>query len=110
PPGCASWKSLDRSHSWTGRFPPSSTRHSPGWTNHMHAGHIMRIECVFGQWHNLSQTAMAMVIDAYQSGEMRTLFSGHQPCLLKAFDNHERLVKFHKRYKGNRIVVDWNIR
>lgn len=64
----------------------------------------MRVRCVCGDWHDLSTTALALVISAYQSGDMQRINKNgvESVCLSTAFTN-ARIAQFSARYPGNAI-------
>jgi hypothetical protein len=71
----------------------------------------MKIECTCGQWHDLSQTAIVVVVDAYQAGDLTRIahpwpLEVTSDCMLKAFDDAERINKIKQRYRGNQILID----
>lgn len=67
----------------------------------------MIIKCVCGKWHDLSPTAMAIVIAAFQEGDLHTVkrhdgVEIQTRCITEAFTD-ARIREFKERYKGNRI-------
>ena len=64
----------------------------------------MRIRCTCGNWHDLSITALALVVAAFQDGDVQTIgHEGIQPkCLEAAFAN-DRVARFTTLYPGNAI-------
>ncbi len=74
----------------------------------------MRIRCLgCGEWHDISQTGMAIVIAAFQDGDLTKVtktetsgFALSAQCMLVAFDDNERIHQFRQRYKGNQIKAD----
>lgn len=72
----------------------------------------MKIECTCGKWHEISATGLAIIIAAFQSGELtrvhgsQALVSLEPVCITTAFTDTERIASFHQRYKGNIISVD----
>lgn len=64
----------------------------------------MRVRCVCGDFHEVSPTGLALVIAAFQSGDMQTI--GHEGvqsvCLQTAFTN-ERIMQFTRMYPGKMI-------
>lgn len=65
----------------------------------------MKIRCV-DHWHQASATAMAIVIDAYQEGDLTSTRTHTVRCMRYAFTT-ERVRKFMRLYKGNDIIFDW---
>lgn len=68
----------------------------------------MKVRCAFDdQWHNLSPTALAIVVEAFQEGELQRI---HKPftistvCILEAL-TEERLEAFGRRYPGHTITA-----
>lgn len=67
-------------------------------------GHAMKIECVCGEWHDLSPTAMVVALRAYMEGEMQTVKRTVNPvCILQAFTK-DRVSDVASKYKGNAIT------
>lgn len=69
----------------------------------------MKIQCKCGQWHDISPTGLAIVVAAFQDGDLTHVHPGTEvatDCILRAFDDSARLAKFHKAYKGNIISVN----
>ena len=64
----------------------------------------MRIKCPCGKWHNASTTALAVIIDAFQQGDL-TRTGGEVLCFKEAFDP-DRVMEFHRRYRNNIISFD----
>lgn len=64
----------------------------------------MRIRCE-DHWHHLSPTAMAIVIEALQEGELIGSKSGKVQCISYAF-TPDRVRKFYRLYKGNIITFE----
>ena len=67
----------------------------------------MQVECVCGNFHDLSQTAMILVITAYQNGEMTTLRNGtvRVRCMMSAF-NEDTIKDIKKRYPRRLLVAE----
>lgn len=69
----------------------------------------MEIPCSSGHWHDLTPTAMAVVIQAFQDGDMQTIGKGGNLtplCLLDAFSDKERVKNAMRQHKNSTIVVD----
>lgn len=67
----------------------------------------MTIECVCGNWHALTPTALAVVIKAYQEGDMQTVATDgvQSVCMENAFSN-DRIAETQKRYPGRAITFE----
>lgn len=65
----------------------------------------MRIRCG-DHWHHLSPTAMAIVIEGFQEGDLISTRTHAPRCLRYAF-TEERVKQFQRTYKGNNISFDW---
>lgn len=64
----------------------------------------MKIECVCGEWHDLSPTAMVVALRAYMEGDMQTVKRTVNPvCILQAFTK-DRVADVATKYKGNAIT------
>lgn len=65
----------------------------------------MTIECECGNFHGLTPTAMALLIKAYQEGDMQTVGPGgvRGLCMADAFTD-ERVNDIGKRYPGRAVV------
>jgi hypothetical protein len=72
------------------------------------ARHGVKVECVCGKWHDVSPTALAVIVSAFMDGDMHTITSnGLAPiCLSEAFNNDERVNRFLRRYPKHVIVFD----
>lgn len=65
----------------------------------------MKIECACGKWHELSPTALVLVVRAFIEGDLQTVSPFIDPlCLMDAF-TPERVLDIRTRYKGNSITV-----
>ena len=62
----------------------------------------MRVRCTCGDFHDVSITALALIVDAFQQGDMQIIGKGGitPVCLEGAFTN-ERIARFVNRYPGN---------
>lgn len=65
----------------------------------------MRIKCG-DHWHQASPTALAIIIEAFQDGDLTFTKSSMPRCVRFAF-TAERLTRFKRLYKGNDIIFDW---
>lgn len=67
----------------------------------------MYIECVCGNYHNLSHVAMILVITAYQNGDMTLLKEGRVRvrCMLTAF-NDDTVADIRKKYPKRVLVAE----
>lgn len=68
----------------------------------------MKVPCSCGKWHELTQTDLAMVVDAFLSGDLQRV--GHNKritnlCILYA-GTPDRVHKFEGRYHNNVISID----
>lgn len=71
----------------------------------------MKVRCVAdGQWHDLSPTALAAVVEGFQEGDLQSvkvtggLLTVTSRCILEAL-TEERLEKFRTRYPGHKVTV-----
>ena len=66
----------------------------------------MKVECACGKWHELSPTALALVVRAFIEGDLQTVSPGliDPLCLLDAF-TPERVAEIRSKYKGNALTV-----
>ena len=64
----------------------------------------MKIACINGHWHDVSPTGLALVIKAFQEGDLQTVGTDgvNNECLLKAF-TEDRVKDFNRRYRGHVI-------
>lgn len=68
----------------------------------------MKVKCVCGNWHDISPTGLAIVIAAFQDGDLIHVntTSTHTECLVNAFRDTTRVREFKRRYKGNVVSID----
>jgi hypothetical protein len=64
------------------------------------------------QWHELTPTAMAIIIEAFQDGDLQHIYrptggglSVENLCILEGLTD-ERLEKFRTRYPGNTVKAE----
>lgn len=67
----------------------------------------MRIKCG-DHWHQVSPTGMAIIIRAYQDGDLTSTRTHSTRCVRFAFTT-ERVAEFMRLYKGNNILFDWKV-
>jgi hypothetical protein len=67
----------------------------------------MQLECVCGTFHDLSETAMILVITAYQNGKMTSMRNGRLRvrCMLTAFTD-EAIRDIKKKYPKRLLVAE----
>lgn len=68
---------------------------------------MMKIQCTCGNWHELSPTALVVVIRAFIDGDLQTVSGalGIAPiCITEAF-TPTRVAAIKDTYKGNSIRV-----
>jgi len=70
----------------------------------------MKLLCVCKKWHDVSPTAMAVVIEAFIDGDLQTVDMPKEGgikaiCMLNAF-TEERMVEFRRRYQKNAMKVN----
>lgn len=68
----------------------------------------MKVLCACDQeWHEMTPTMLAMVVDAFQQGELQIVGYGISPlCLKKAF-TEERTEEFVRKYPGRTVTPDY---
>lgn len=66
----------------------------------------MKVKCICGDWHEASPTALALIVSAYQDGDMQTIGKGgiRSLCIAEAFQDW-RIRIFETRYQGNKISL-----
>lgn len=66
----------------------------------------MRVRCVCGDWHEVSPTGLALIVGAYQDGDMQRIGKEGVTslCIAEAFTDWRR-EEFNRRYNGNVITI-----
>jgi len=70
----------------------------------------MKIACVCGRWHDVSPTALAVVVHAFIDGDLQTVRPGEiTPSCISAAFTPERVTTIRERYGPNVIKFDGEI-
>lgn len=67
----------------------------------------MRVLCACGDWHEASPTALALIVQAYQDGDMQRVKGKegvYSRCMEEAF-TEARVAVISRRYPGNTIML-----
>lgn len=66
----------------------------------------MKIQCACGNWHDLSPTALVLVIRAFIEGDLQTVSPGLiAPICIKEAFTESRVADIKNRYRDNTIAV-----
>lgn len=67
----------------------------------------MRVECVCGRWHDITPTGLALIVYAFQRGDLhrQTRVGPTSICIAEAFKDKALVEKFVRRYPGNRVGI-----
>lgn len=72
----------------------------------------MKIQCPLDEWHDLSPTALALVVSAYAAGDLQTIgkdgLASASVCILAAL-TQERIDEFKRKYPGNNITAEGKV-
>lgn len=66
----------------------------------------MKIQCACGSWHELSPTALVLVVRAFIDGDLQTVSPGLiAPICIKEAFTKARVADIQDKYKGNSIRI-----
>lgn len=67
----------------------------------------MKIACIEGHWHEVTPTALAIILAAYLDGDLQTVSKDGVTslCFATAFDR-ERVAAFQQKWPGHVISFD----